>query len=222
MNVGGRAMKRGLFLALFSIFFLLWIEQGLEVSYIWKTVAKVVFFLVIPIILFRKMKFTFMEFKKVDKKSLQIAVGSGIAVMLVIIAAFVILMPFIDIDSLLFDLADLVGVTGAVFPIVAIYILFGNSLLEEFFFRGLLPDLFKQSRWRWVLPSLFFAVYHVAIFLPWFDWPILVLAVVGLWIGGFIFQLANERSKTIFPSWTIHMFADVGVLLVGVYMFYFH
>src|SRR5690606_7725936 len=108
----------------------------------------------------------------------------------------------------------------SVFPFVALYILLGNSLLEEFFFRGQLPNLFVKSWLQFVLPSFFFAIYHIAIFLPWFSPTLLTLAVIGLWIGGIIFQLANERSQTILPSWIIHMFADVGVLLVGVYMLY--
>ena len=213
---------KGLILALLSIVFLLWIEQGLEVSYIWKTMAKVVLFLVIPLILFQKTKLTFLEIKKTDRTSLRIALLSGLAIMFVIIAAFILLMPTIDIDALLLDLIERAGVTASVFPFVAVYILFGNSLLEEFFFRGLLPSFFKIKFLRLIIPSLLFAVYHVAIFLPWFNLPILFLAVVGLWVGGFIFQLVNERSGTIFPSWIIHMFADVGVLLVGVYIFYFY
>ncbi|WP_172372611.1 CPBP family intramembrane glutamic endopeptidase [Sporosarcina jiandibaonis] len=215
-------MLKGLLLALASIVFLLWIEQGIEVSYIWKTMAKVILFLVIPLILFRKTKLTFLEIKRTDRTSLRIALFSGLAVMFVIIAAFIVLMPSIDIDSLLLDLIERAGVTAIVFPIVALYILIGNSLLEEFFFRGLLPSFFKNKFARLLLPSLLFAIYHVAIFLPWFSLPILLLAVAGLWIGGFIFQLANERSGTILPSWIIHMFADIGVLLVGVYIFYFH
>ncbi|QUW20983.1 CPBP family intramembrane metalloprotease [Sporosarcina sp. Marseille-Q4063] len=215
-------MLKGLLLALASIVFLLWIEQGIEVSYIWKTMAKVILFLVIPLILFRKTKLTFLSIKKTDRTSLRIAILSGLAVMFVIIAAFILLMPSIDIDSLLLDLIERAGVTATVFPFVALYILIGNSLLEEFFFRGLLPSFFKNNFFRLIIPSLLFAVYHVAIFLPWFNLPILLLAVLGLWVGGFIFQMVNERSGTILPSWIIHMFADVGVLLVGVYIFYFY
>lgn len=215
-------MKKGLILAMISILFLLWIEQGLEVAYIWKTFAKVIVFLLMPLFLMRTIKLSFMNIKNADKKSIRIAVVSGIAIVLIIIGAFILLMPFIDITALVFDLSERVGVNAYTFPFVALYILFGNSLLEEFFFRGYLPNLFKKTNWRWVLPPLLFAVYHIAIFLPWFNWALLGLAVFGLAVGGVIFQLVNERSQTIFPSWIIHMFADIGVLLIGVYMIYFH
>ncbi len=211
----------GVLSALASIAILIWIEQVLEVTYLLKTMAKAALFLLVPFILFRKTGFPFFRLRQTDRKSMSIAIVSGIAIMGAILATFILLQPFIDIDALLDDLAD-AGVTSIVFPFVAFYILFGNSLLEEFFFRGLLPSFLDRPLLRLFLPSFFFAIYHIAIFLPWFSTPILLLAVAGLWIGGIIFQLANERSGTILPSWIIHMFADVGVLIVGVYMIYFY
>ncbi|MDW0118217.1 CPBP family glutamic-type intramembrane protease [Sporosarcina thermotolerans] len=141
--------------------------------------------------------------------------------MSLIIGAFLLLQSLIDIASLRDDLL-LSGITPSSFPIIALYILIGNSIIEEFFFRGLLPDLFGRGAMRFILPPFFFAIYHIAIFLPWFTLPILLLAVGGLWTGGLIFQLANEKPHTILPSWIIHMFADLGILLIGVYILYFY
>lgn len=207
--------------ALMSIALLLWVEQGLEVSYLLKTVTKVSLFLAIPFLLFRKKGFTFLRFPNADRKSLLISIGLGTSIMSLILFAFILLYSYIDIDSLLLQL-DEIGVTSGLFPFIALYILFGNSLLEEFFFRGLLPDCISNFQYRLLIPSFLFAIYHVSIFLTWFSFPILVLAVFGLWLGGAIFQFINERSGTILPSWIIHMFADAGVLLIGVYIFYFH
>lgn len=214
-------MKRGLILSLVSIIFLLWIEQSVEVAYIWKTVAKMILFLLVPLFLFRKVGFPFLRLRQTDQKSMKIAIGSGLAIMGIIIAAFIALQPFIDIAALLVDLAD-AGITATTFPFIALYILLGNSMLEEFYFRGLLPTLVGKSRIRFILPSFLFAIYHIAIFLPWFSPALLILAVAGLWVGGVIFQLANEKSGTILPSWMIHMCADIGVLLIGVYIMYFY
>ena len=183
--------------------------------------AKIVLFLGIPLFLFRKKRLAFLRFPRTDRKSLMISLVAGLTVMSTIVIAFFILLPFIDIDFLLAELGS-IGVTLTVFPFVALYILLGNSLLEEFFFRGLLPCSFNHSLCRLLIPSFLFAIYHVSIFLMWFTLPILVLSIAGLWIGGIIFQLANERSGTIFPSWIIHMFADLGVLIVAVYIFYIY
>lgn len=206
---------------LVSIALLLWIEQVLEAPYLWKTAAKALFFLAIPLLFLKVKKSDFLYMRKTQKTSIFIAIVLGFAVMMTILGAFIFLRSSIDLNSLQVDLETRVGVTALVFPIVALYILIGNSFLEEFYFRGLLIDFLKESKLKWILPSFFFAIYHVAIFLPWFEWPILIVAVVGLFIGGLLFQWINEASGTIYPSWIIHMFADIGVLLIGVYMFYF-
>ena len=205
---------------LITVSLLLWIEQVLEVPYLWKTTAKILLFLAIPYLLLKVKKFEFLHFRKTQKKSFVIAIVVGFAVMITILGAFISLRSLIDLPSLQMDLESRVGVTALVFPLVAIYILIGNSFLEEFYFRGLLIDFLKDSKLKWFLPSFFFAIYHIAIFLPWFEWPILIVAVVGLFIGGLLFQWINEASGTIYPSWIIHMFADLGVLLIGGYMFY--
>lgn len=203
------------------ILLLLWIEQSVDVSYGVKTAAKVILFLGIPFMFFRSTIFIFLRFKKTDRKSIRIAFILGISVMALIIGVFLLLQHHIDIASLQDDLLQS-GITPAVFPFIACYILIGNSIIEEFFFRGLLPDLFGRGVMRFLLPPFFFAIYHIAIFLPWFTLPILLLAVGGLWTGGLIFQIVNEKSHTILPSWIIHMFADLGILLIGVYVLYFH
>ncbi len=204
-----------------AIALLLWIEQGLDMTYVWKTAAKIILFLAVPILFLNDSKFEFLHMKKIQRNRIILAIGLGIAVMVTIISAFMLLKNSIDLPSLQMDLETRVGVTATVFPFVSFYILIGNSFLEEFFFRGLLVNLFKISKLQWILPSFLFAIYHIAIFLPWFEWPILMLAVGGLWIGGLIFQWVNKECGTLYPSWIIHIFADIGVLLVGVYIFYF-
>lgn len=214
-------MRRGLVLAIAGIAVLLWIEQGLGVSYVWKTAAKIGLFLVLPLLVFRGEARRAVRFRETDPKRLKTAILLGAGVMAVIFGAFIGLRAFIDTDALVGDLADRVGVTGAVYPFVALYILLGNSLLEEFFFRGILPAQFRsRPRLGLIIPPLLFAVYHVAIFLPWFSLPILLLAVLGLAAGGVLFQLVNGRGGTILPSWTIHMAADLAILIIGAYLIY--
>lgn len=207
--------------AICSILTLLVIEQGIGIPYIGKTISKIILLLVIPLFIFRKKGFLFLQLRKTSPRSLKYSFFLGLTVMLLIILTFITLRPLLNLDALLFELAQ-IGVTATIFPIVALYILLGNSLLEEFFFRGLLPASFHNKWFRLLIPSLLFTLYHIAIFLTWFSLPLLVIALTGLWVGGITFQLVNERSKTILPSWTIHIFADLAVILIGIYLFYIY
>ena len=117
---------------LVSIALLLWIEQVLEVPYLWKTAAKALFFLAIPLLFLKVKKFDFLHMRKTQKISIFIAIVIGFAVMMTILGAFIFLRSSIDLNSLQVDLETRVGVTALVFPIVALYILIGNSFLEEF------------------------------------------------------------------------------------------
>lgn len=118
-----------------SILLLLWIEQSVGVSYGVKTVAKVILFLAIPLMLFRSTKFPFLRFQNADRKSIRLAFILGISIMALIIGVFLLLQQLIDIASLRDDLLQS-GITPAVFPFIALYILIGNSIIEEFFFGG--------------------------------------------------------------------------------------
>ena len=214
-------MRRGLILAIAGIAVLLWVEQWLGVSYIWKTLAKFILFLILPLLIFRREVRLFMKFRDTDPQRIRMSLAIGVGVMAAVFGAFFLLRPFIDTEALVSDLAGRAGVTGVIYPFVAIYILFGNSLLEEFFFRGVLPAQFKEHpRLGLTVPPILFAVYHIAIFLPWFSLPILAAAVAGLAAGGVIFQLANGRNGTILPSWIIHMSADLAVLIIGAILIY--
>lgn len=205
-----------------SILILLWIEQGIEVTYIWKTIAKIMLFVVVPIVYINRVNGNILKLKQWKKNHFVLPFILGFFTMVAILGAFNLFSDYIDLATLKVDLETRVGVTASIFPFVAIYILFGNSFLEEFFFRGWLVDLFQKTKWQWFMPSFLFAIYHIAIFLPWFDWPILLIAVIGLFIGGLLFQWLNKASGTIYPGWIVHISADIGVLLIGFYMFYFN
>lgn len=43
---------------------------------------------------------------------------------------------------------------------------------------------------------------------------LLLLALVGLAIGGLIFDYVDDRSGTIYNSWIIHMFADFAIMTI--------
>jgi membrane protease YdiL (CAAX protease family) len=119
-------------------------------------------------------------------------------------------------------LGEQLGVVKDNFILVAIYISFVNSLLEEFFFRGFiyLGLLGKTKRFNaYFISAGIFAVYHLAIIKGWFSPLIFVLSMIGLFVGGLIFDKLNEKNGNILSSWLVHMMANLAINTIGLMMF---
>lgn len=53
----------------------------------------------------------------------------------------------------------------------------------------------------------------------WFSPVLFILAILGLMIGGCIFNYLDEKNGTIFQSWMVHMFANLAINTVGMILF---
>lgn len=114
------------------------------------------------------------------------------------------------------------GITAGNFLYVSLYISLVNSFLEEFFFRGygfITLKKYTGRKFAYIFSSSIFAVYHVGMLLGMFHIGVLFLLLLGLMIGGCIFNCLNERNDTIYPSWFVHMFANFGINTVGFILF---
>ena len=197
-----------------------WIHPG----YLVKSLIKISVFLLIPFILnYLKGDGEIYEYLKArDKKSLYTSIGLGLGVYVFIMGAYFLISPHIDFTLIKKELLGELGITKTNFIFVAIYISFINSLLEEFFFRGFLflGLLEKTTRkTAYIVSASLFAIYHVAVMDSWFNPYLFVLAMVGLFIGGLIFNYLNEKNKTILNSWIVHMMANFAINHVGLIMF---
>ena len=47
-----------------------------------------------------------------------------------------------------------------------------------------------------------------------FNPNLLILSLLGLTIGGFIFNYVDDKDKNIYNSWIIHMFADFAIMTI--------
>ncbi len=188
-----------------------------------KSAIKIIFFLLIPIIYFynRKdisIKNIIIPSKKGFIKSLLL----GIAIYIVIILAYLLLKNYYDFSKIAGMLTDSASVDGDNFIFVAIYISFCNSLLEELFFRGvafLQLSKLVNKKVAYIFSIMAFSLYHVAIMTGWFSPLIFILAMLGLAIGGYIFNMLDEKSGNIYNSWMVHMFANFAINTVGFILF---
>ena len=199
------------------------VDAVIQPGYAIKSAIKIIMFLLIPIVygLFLK-EFNIKNLMKPDKKGLCIALSLGFVIYGVVLGAYWIFKDVFDFSALTGSLNETTGVNKSNFIWVAIYISFVNSLLEEFFFRGFSFITLKKltsRRFAYVFSSMAFALYHIAMMIGWFGLPVILISLVGLFIGGMIFNRFDEKSENIYLSWLIHMFANFATNTIGFILF---
>ena len=199
------------------------VDAVIQPGYAIKSAIKIIMFLLIPIVygLFLK-EFNIKNLMKPDKKGLCIALCLGFVIYGVVLGAYWIFKDVFDFSALTGSLNETTGVNKSNFIWVAIYISFANSLLEEFFFRGFSFITLKKltsRRFAYVFSSMVFALYHIAMMIGWFGLPVILISLVGLFIGGMIFNRFDEKSENIYLSWLIHMFANFATNTIGFILF---
>lgn len=200
------------------------IDAVIRPDYLVKSFIKIILFSIMPIIYSRYYKELNLSslFKVKSKREIIIALLAGLAVFLFILGAYLIIGRFFDFSNVTSSLSENIGVDKENFILVAIYISFVNSLLEEFFFRGFAFLKLKEvstRKFAYIFSALAFALYHVAMMIGWFDISLFILTIGGLFIGGLIFNYFNEKYKNIYVSWLIHMFANFAINYIGFMLF---
>ena len=201
------------------------IDGYIQLSYLNKSIFKIFLFSIVPMGYFFWYREEWNQLKKLfvlRRSDLKVALLLGAGVFSIIVMAYSILRNFIDLSIIRESLTSNIGVTADNFLYVAIYITLVNSLLEEFFFRGFAFLILKENTGRffaYVFSALLFALYHVGMTSGWFNWGIYLLAMLGLFAGGCIFNYLNEKSESVYPSWLVHIFANLAINTVGFILF---
>ena len=186
--------------------------------YFVKSAIKLVLFLLLPVLYSRLDRSVRPgELFRFHKKGITAALVLGIAIYAFILTAYFLLRGVLDFSGVATSLSQNAGVTGDNFIFVALYISLINSALEEFFFRGF---VFRSLRRNGALPAYLFssgafALYHIAMMIGWFSVPLTILILIGLVVGGVIFNALNERFGTLYVSWAVHMFANFAINTIG-------
>ncbi|KND50976.1 MAG: CAAX amino terminal protease family protein [Parcubacteria bacterium C7867-007] len=213
-------------IAVLAIVLLFVIEQFIQASYVVKTGLKVLLLLIIPLawafMYERSQISTILGLRTFRSKELLPGLLIGAGSFIIIIAAYAILGPFIDFSNIAHNLETKLGINASNFLFVGLYVIFINSLLEEFFFRGFMFLNLKDriSVWTaYILSAGAFAIYHVAIIKGWFNPALMALALLSLFVIGLVFNKLNSRSGHFLNSWIAHAMADSAIILVGCRIF---
>ncbi|ONI40484.1 CAAX protease [Candidatus Epulonipiscium fishelsonii] len=192
-------------------------------QYFIKSFIKVLLFTIVPLIFYVKSKDTSLKTMFTPKKNgIITSLVIGVIIFVAIIASYFGFKNIFDFSNITASLTQDIGVNLDNFILVFLYINFINSFLEEFFFRGfafLTLKRYTTKKFSYVFSSLTFSLYHIAMIFTWVSPVLVTLAVVGLFIGGVIFDYINDRYENIYASWIIHMFANLGINTVGFILF---
>lgn len=201
------------------------IDAFVHPPYFSKIPIKIVFFLALPLLYFfirkdgRKTLSTLFGFRR---QGLLTAVLLGTALYVLILGAYFLLRGVIDFSGVTKSLTEDMGITRTLFPYVAVYIAVFNSFLEEFFFRGFGFFPLRQTmsvRFAYLFSPVLFALYHVGMLVGMFHPAVLVLLMLGLIAGGLIFNALNDRFGCLYPSWFVHMSANLAINTIGFLLF---
>ena len=195
------------------------VDGVIRPDYALKSAIKILMFLCVPLLvsLINK-ELIFKEIFTFEKKGLLVALGLGAAVYTLIVGGYFLLRGVFDFSSVASSLSENAGVDSSNFVFVSLYISFANSFLEELFFRGFTFKNLKKHGGlglAYIFSSLAFSLYHIAMMIGWFSLPLTALLIIGLAVGGAIFNYLSERFGTIFVPWGVHMFANFAINTIG-------
>lgn len=199
------------------------VDGIIQPHYAVKSAVKVALFLILPFgYSFINKELSLKSLFMANKKGIGIALLLCIPVYIVILGGYLLLKDVFDFSAVTSSLTGNIGVSKENFPIVALYISFVNSLLEEFFFRGFAFLTLRKAvseKTAYIFSSAVFALYHIAIMTGWFSAGVFAITLSGLFIGGLIFNLLNSKSGNIYTSWFVHMFANFAINTIGFMLF---
>lgn len=210
-------------LVLFACLVMGVVDALIQPGYIVKSIIKIIVFLIIPVLynIFTK-DYGILKLVKSDKKGFRFAFVLGLLIYFVILSAYFAFRNIFDFSALTKSLSETTGVNKSNFLWVSIYISFVNSLLEEFFFRGFAFLTLKRvssRKFAYIFSSGVFALYHIAMMIGWFGLPVIIISLLGLFVGGFIFNKFDEKNENIYLSWLVHMFANFSINTIGFILF---
>jgi uncharacterized protein len=213
-----------IFIVLYAIaacFFLYVIENIYQPAYLFQAILKVLVFLLIPWAIAYFTGVTVGKLGKWTHKSLVYGGLLGLLSMWVIAGTYWILELSIDWNAIGVSMQSR-GIDSTTFVLVFVYIMLGNSLLEEYFFRGIIFRILSNTSLivAYCVSALAFALYHLSIFGTWFSGWILFLALGGLFLGGIFFAWLYRSTWGVWWAWIFHIFADLAILLIGYQKFF--
>jgi len=153
--------------------------------------------------------FSFARFKK----SISHAVGGGFFFSTIYAGAFFLFKDVLPHEEIIAQLNSAAAINSTNIMWIGIYIIFINSLLEEFFWRGFFFDEVSTLSGKltgYILTGVGFTLYHVVYLYQWFSYlGLFALACIGLFCYSLFMCMIFQKYRDLFTCWVIHALVDV-------------
>lgn len=199
-------------------FLLYIIQEYTSTSYLVDSLIKIGAFFGSYFLFVKLTKKHMIPYNKINQNELIRSIFLGIASAGVIFVAFLFFKEYIDFSSIIFDLKTSQLMSYQVY-FAGVYIILINSFIEEFYFRGFIFLNITNRKLAHIFSAFLFSVYHVAIFNTWFSSQTILIALIGLFAVSLFFNWVNNKSQSMYPSWIIHIIADISIMLIALYIF---
>lgn len=185
-------------------------------AYAIRAVGKIALGILIPCIVAVINKETkIKEFLKFRKEGFKRGVTFALLTFGGILIYFFATKNIINYSGTITTIMDLTGGSIVKILLIDFYIIFVNAFVEEFFFRGFVYRNIKNEKCATFVSAVLFAMYHTLLLFKMFDLIIGTAALISLYIVGIIFIKLNEKSNNIYPSWLVHMSANLALNICG-------
>jgi hypothetical protein len=151
-----------------------------------------------------------------------IGIALGAAVGLLVVALFFLFGDrLIDPATVRAKAAENGLDTFSRFILLALYLTFINALLEEYVWRWF---VFRQcekllpAKLNWlavVLSAILFTLHHVLALAAQFDWIVVVLGSLGVFLGGAIWSWCYLKYRSIWIGYVSHLIVDAAIFYVA-------
>ena len=203
------------------------IRQFLQPNYIISSLYKIIFLapIIYHIFIYKKTlkqaiseNFSFKRFKK----NLMSIVIIGFIFALIYLLAFLFFKNYLELETIVTGLGQLASININNIILIGLYIIIFNSLLEEFFWRGLifkeLGKLMKPYKVH-TLTGIGFSLHHMVFYYNWFGLALLALVTLGLIFYSISLNFVFRKYKDLFACWLVHASVDIIQIYIALNIF---
>ena len=147
------------------------------------------------------------------------AIMLGVAISAIIFAAyFTVGVDLIESDTIKAVAAQNKLTDPATYLALCAYLIFINSVLEEYVYRWF---IFRKCEhfmpaWAAVLVSAAcFTVHHVIALKAQMNWTVTIIGSAGVFTGGAVWSWLYLRYRSVWPGYVSHAIVDVAIFILG-------